>query len=182
MKVSGGLRLSPEQVKAGLRMRALSRTKGGLAGSSLDAEATAPRTWIRYIDGAGKEICVLECELYRVPHHAGGAELIGMLHIMCPKCGETSTVREDNKTLHLGSVELRHAPKWLAVHYEYRCRELRRTPMPEDQIPLVSSPERWGCDYCKRWWVRVTEGIASDDDSGVERIVVPLSGLLGSKG
>lgn len=160
-------RMTPEQIATGKKLWAKTNKLGRVTSQSVDHEAMAPKTWIRYMAPKGQEICVIECELYAVPRTSGApGETVGMINGMCPACGETFIAREDNKALALGSVEYRHAPKWLRVHWEHRCKQLGKPPMDGDKIPLVSSPERWACDYCKGWCVKVTDGIACDDHKG----------------
>jgi hypothetical protein len=159
--------LTPEQVAKGKALWARTNKIGRVTQQSVDHEAMAPKTWIRYMAPKGQEICVIECELYAVPRTSGApGETVGMINGMCPVCGETFIAREDNKALALGSVSYQNAPKWLRVHWEHRCKQLGKPPMDADKIPLVSSPERWACDYCKGWCVKVTDGIACDDHKG----------------
>jgi len=175
--------MTPEQIARGRALWAKtskaaqdnSGKYGRLSSQSVDHESAAPKTWIRYMAPKGQEICVIECELYAVPRTSGAIETVGMLMGMCPVCGESFIAREDNKSLALGYVEYRRAEAWLRVHWEHRCKQLGKPPMDEDRIPLVSSGERWACDYCKGWCVRVTDSIAMDDHKGnLATIIVPV--------
>jgi hypothetical protein len=106
-----------------------------------------------------------------------------MLHGMCPKCGETFIVREDNKSMSLGWVEYKKSKGHLKEQWERHCREvLRRQPRDADKIAMVSSPERWQCDYCKAWCVRVTDSIAITDMSGATQIIVDQGTRTGADG
>lgn len=150
-------------------------SEGRLAKSSFDAEANAPKTWLFYVNSKNELICEpIECELYRVPRASDSSEAVVMLHGMCPKCGETFIAREDNKTMSVDLVSYRKASKRLREQWSRRCHEVyARPPRDEDQIPVVSSPERWACDYCKQWCVRVYGGVVTDDHKGVTQITVP---------
>lgn len=159
--------MTPEQIAKGRALWAKTNQVGRVTGQSVDHEAAAPKTWIRYMAPKGQEICVIECELYAVPRTSGApGETVGMIVGMCPACGESFIAREDNKSLALGYVEYKRAAAWLRVHWEHRCKQLGKPPMDDDRIPLVSSGERWACDYCKGWCVRVTDSIAMDDHKG----------------
>jgi hypothetical protein len=39
-------------------------------------------------------------------------------------------------------------------------------------MAVVSSPERWACDYCHSWCVKVQGGIARDDHRGTTQFAV----------
>lgn len=157
--------LTPEQRAAGRKMWERTTKTGKLCLSSEDYERTAVKTWIRYVDSKGAELAVLECEIYRTAESDGRA--VGVLNGMCPKCGECFLANEGNKTMHIGAVEYRRAPAWLKVHWEHYQKSLNRFVSDSDKIPVVASPERWACDYCKSWCVKVTDGVASDDHRGV---------------
>lgn len=168
-------RQTPEQIAAGRALWQKTEKLGRVTGQSADYEANAPKTWIRYVNPKGEERCVIECELYQVPRTSGAVEMVGMIVGMCPSCGESFIAREDNKSLSLGYVDYQRAPKWLRTHWEFRCRQLGKPPMDSDKIPLISSPERWACDYCKGWCVKVTEGVAADDHKGnLTQLIVPM--------
>lgn len=168
------INLSKDQVDAGRRLWARSGKQGRLANSSMDAESTAPKTWILFKNAhKGEPEAIIECEIYIQPRASGGVEAVGMLHGMCPKCGETFLVREDNKSMTLGWVTYEKSRGHLKEQWERHSREvLRRQPRPEDKIAVVSSPERWLCDYCKGWCVRVTDSIAITDMSGATQLYV----------
>jgi len=174
---------SRDQKRAGRAMWDRAGRVGKLGKSSFDAESAAPKAWIRYQDGSGMEIGVVECEVYTVGRVSDSSEAVVMLHGMCPKCGETFLAREDNKTMSLDRISYRKAPKFFRVHWAYHCKHvLARQPRDDDQILLVSSPERWACDYCKGWCVRVHAGIAVDDYRGVTQLTVPVGvTLIGDK-
>ena len=164
---------------AGKKMWDQSSREGRLAKSSFDAEANAPKTWIMYVNNKGKEISTVECELYVVGRFSNSNDAIVMLHGMCPKCGETFLAREDNKTMTIEQISYRKAPKFLQVNWRYHCRNvLGRPPRDADKIPVVSSPERWACDYCRGWCVRVQGGIAHDDYRGVTQFTIPVGTTL----
>jgi hypothetical protein len=172
-----GFTMTEEQIAAGRAMERAMKQRGQFAQSSFDAEAMAPKTWIRWVNNKGEEICVIECEL-QVGPSTTSAQGEGMVVLMCPKCpGESPgnlIVREGNKTLHLDFIERRKAPPWMRVHHDHHMRnDLGQQPSDEDKIPVVSSPERWMCDYCKGWCVRVSGGVAVTDMSGMTQLVVP---------
>lgn len=157
--------MTPGQKSAGRKMWNHTETAGAVAMSSADYELTSIKTWIRYVNSKNEEHCVIECEMYHQPNADGQA--VGMLSGMCPKCGECFLVNEGNKTMQLGTIDYRHAPAWLKTHWSFHKRALNQIVTEEDKIPLVSSPERWACDYCKTWCVKITDNIASDNYKGV---------------
>ncbi|HEY5657467.1 MAG TPA: hypothetical protein VIY27_06730 [Myxococcota bacterium] len=192
------VRIDPSQVAAGKKVWAETSRPGHgrIAMSSADFERSAPKTWIRWVDGTGEERHVLECELYMQPHSSGTGELVGMLHGQCPLCRQTFIVREGNKEMSLGAVRFDQAPPWLRVHWTYHMAEkhglrnglvlerlgrlpdyaeMVRPPRPEDPIPLISGTNRvdepWTCDYCKRWAVNVYENVARDRETHKDRII-----------
>jgi hypothetical protein len=165
--------MTDQQVAAGKSMWRTTSQKGRLAQSSFDAEAMAPKTWIMWVNDKGEEISTIECELYTVGRASNASEGIGMLIGMCPKCGNNFTVREDNKGMTLDRVAYRKAPKHLRINWQFHCKNVLGKPvMDDDIIPVVSSPERWACDYCKGWCVRVQAGVATTDMSGVTQYTV----------
>jgi hypothetical protein len=176
---------SKAHIEAGQRMWArtnaartdTSGKSGRLANSSMDAEAAAPKTWIVFKNAhRGEPEAIIECEIYTVPRASDAGEMVGMLHGMCPKCGETFVVREDNKGMTLGWVTYPKSTGHLREQWERHCRDvLKRRPMAEDKIAVISSPERWQCDYCKAWCVRVTDSIAITDMSGATQVIVSMS-------
>lgn len=167
--------MTPQQRALGKRMWARAGQQGRLAKSSFDAEANAPKTWIIYVNGRGEEISTVECELYVVGRQSNSGEAVVMLHGMCPKCGETFIAREDNKTMRIDRIEYRKAPKHLKINWAHHCRNvLARQPRDSDPIVVVSSPERWACDYCRSWCVKVHAGVATDDHRGVTQLSVPV--------
>jgi len=179
--------MTAEQRRAGLLVQQRMERQGMIAPSSFNAELSAPKTWLLYVkDGRvdPQQQHVLMCELYGT-EGSGDARGEGMLHGMCPKCSETFLVREGNKSMTLGWIEFRKAPTWMQHAYLLHHRhDLGKPPtwMPasETKIPVVSSPERWMCDYCKEWAVRVSEGVAVDDHRGIGRIYVPQGALIDS--
>lgn len=175
---------SKAHVEAGRRFWEKSGRQGRLANSSMDAEANAPKTWILFKNAyQGEPEAIIECEIYSVGRASDGSEAVGLLHGMCPKCGETFIVREDNKSMSLGWVEYGKSKGHLKGQWERHCREtLRRRPRNEDKIAVVSSPERWQCDYCKAWCVRVTDSIAITDMSGATQIIVQAGSIKGENG
>jgi hypothetical protein len=183
----GLVRMNKREVEAGRRAWAQAGNKGRLAPGSFDFERTAQKTWIRYVDGTGEERAVIECELYVQPNVDGSGELVGMLHGMCPCCGETFIVREENKEMSLGAVRFDQAPRWLKVHWTHHLaekhglkkglrletlgrlpsfEEMVRPPQGADAIPIVSGTNRvdepWVCDHCHKWGVYVYESVARD--------------------
>lgn len=165
--------MSDAQAQAGKEMWKTTGQKGRLASSSFDAEAMAPKTWIMWVNNKGEEISTIECELYAVPRASSSGEQVGMLIGMCPKCGQNFTVREDNKNMTLDRVTYRRAPKYLRINWAFHCKNvLGKPPMDDDVIPIVSSGERWACDYCRGWCVRVNAGVATTDMTGVTQFTV----------
>lgn len=165
--------MSDAERRAGSDLWKVTGQKGRLASSSFDAEAMAPKTWIMWVNDKGEGITTIECELYAVPRASDSREQIGMLIGMCPKCGNNFTVREDNKSMTLDRVTYRKAPKHLRVNWAYHCKTVLARPVRDDDvIPVVSSPERWACDYCKEWCVRVSAGVAVLDMTGVTQFTV----------
>lgn len=165
--------MSNAQIRAGKEMWKTTGQKGRLASSSFDAEATAPKTWIMWVNDKGEEISTIECELYAVPRRAGADEQVGCLIGMCPQCGENFTVTEDNKQMSLDRVTYRKAQKHLRINWAFHCKNVLAKPvMDEDIIPVVSSGERWACAYCKGWCVRVQGGIATSDMTGITQYTV----------
>lgn len=156
--------MTPDQKTEGQRQWN-GRPGAHLAMSSTDYEMMSIKTWIRYVNSKNEEHCVIECEMYHQPNAYGQAS--GVLSGMCPKCGECFLVNEGNKTMHLGEISYRNAPSWLKTHWAFHKRGLDQIVLEDDKIALVSSPERWACDYCKSWCVKVTENIASDNYQGV---------------
>jgi hypothetical protein len=155
--------------------------QGRLAGSSFDSEAMAPKTWILYAGPKGDEIATIECELYRVPRANDAGEGILMLIGMCPKprCRETFMAREDNKSMSVDVVTYRQAPAFLRVNWAHHCKHVLGRPVSDkDKVLVISSPERWACDYCRSWCVRVHGGVARDDMRGVTQITVDQKLLL----
>jgi ribosomal protein S27AE len=165
--------MNTEEVQAGKQLWRRTGNSGRLAQSSFDAEASAPKTWILYANSKGEEIRTIECELYVVGRQSDSQQAVVMLHGMCPKCGETFLAREDNKTMNIDRVVFRQAPKFLQINWDFHCRNnLGRLPRDNDRIAIVSSPERWACDYCHSWCVKVHGGVARDDLSGTTQVIV----------
>jgi len=165
--------MNGRQVSQGKAEWKRTEQQGRFASSSFDAEANAPKTWILYANSKGEEISTLECELYVVGRQSDAREAVIMLHGMCPKCGETFIAREDNKTMSVDRVTYRQAPAFLKVNWKYHCENVIHKPLSEDDyMAVISSPERWACDYCHEWCVRVYGGIAKDDHSGTSTITV----------
>lgn len=144
----------------------------GLAPSTMNAEEMAPKTWIRWIDKGSAEVDI-ECELYAVPRATNSKEAVGLLVGMCPKCAEHFSVREDNKQMSVEYMAFNKCPKHIRQNWARHCKLMfGRGPSNEDKIPVVSSSERWACDYCRGWCVRVTNGVASTDMTGVTQVIV----------
>jgi hypothetical protein len=165
--------MSQTQIQAGRHLWQKTGQNGRLARSSFDAEAMAPKTWILFANAKGEEISTIECELYTVGRHSDPTEAIVMLVGMCPKCGEHFIAREDNKAMSIEYVPYRKAPAFLRVNWKWHCEKLLgRTVSDADKVPVVSSPERWACDYCRGWCVKVEGGVAKMDLTGVTQVAV----------
>lgn len=165
--------MSQQQIRAGREMWQRSRQVGKLAHSSFDAEEMAPKTWIIWVNSKGEEIATIECELYVVGRKSDAKEGVGMLITMCPKCGGHLLVREDNKQMSCEYVTYRKAPKHLQINWAFHCRNTLGKPvMDGDRIPVISSSERWACDYCREWCVKVSDGVAVTDMTGVTQLTV----------
>jgi hypothetical protein len=166
-------KMTPEQVAAGQKAWAQSGQQGRLVQSTFSAEDSAPRTWIFWVNAPSPSFDTLECEIYLVSRASDPTEGIAMLVGMCPKCGEHFSVREDNKQMHIEWVPYRKAARFIRMNYaRHLMASEGRRPRDEDKIPVVSSPERWACDYCHEWCVKVQGGVARDDYSGANRIVI----------
>jgi ribosomal protein S27AE len=171
--------MTQQQQSAGRRMWQATSRVGRLASSSFDAEARAPKTWILYVNGKGEEIGTIECELYTVGRRSDPTEGVAMLNGMCPKCGQTFIATEDNKTMHVERVRYKEAPPHIKTNWRFHCKNILGRPFSEDDMVfVVSSPERWACDYCKSWCVKVSSGIAVDDLRGVTQLVVPVGATI----
>jgi len=171
--------MSQQQVAAGRELWRRTGQKGRLAKSSFDAESMAPKTWILWANAKGEEIKTIECELYIVGRASDASEAVGMLVGMCPKCQESFIVREDNKQMHVERVPFRKAPAFLRVNWAWHCRNvLGRQTRDDDLLPVISSGERWACDYCRQWCVKVIDGIAKTDMTGVTQITVSSRAAL----
>lgn len=165
--------MTEAQARAGKEMWRRTSQQGRLANSSFDAEEMAPKTWIMWVNSKGEEISTVECEIYTVPRKSDSSQMIGMLIGMCPRCSGNFLVREDNKQMSMELMSYRKAPKHLRINWAYHCKnKLGRPVMDDDKIPVISSGERWACDYCREWCVRVTDGIAMTDMSGVTQFSV----------
>ncbi len=165
--------MTEAQMRAGQEMWRKTSQQGRLAYSSFDAEEMAPKTWIMWVGPKGEEISTIECELYAAPRASERAEAVGMLVGMCPRCHNNFLVREDNKQMSVEAVPYRKAPKHIKINWQFHCKNvLGRPVMDDDKIPLISSAEKWVCDYCREWCVRVQDGIAVTDMSGVTQLVV----------
>lgn len=165
--------MSAQQAQAGRAMWERTKQQGRLAHSSFDAEEMAPKTWIMWVNGKGEELATIEGELYVVARRSDAAEGVAMLTIMCPKCGHHLLVREDNKEMSVDRVSYRKAPKYARINWAYHCKHVLGRPVMDDDVLLVvSSSERWACDYCREWCVRVQDGIATTDMTGVTQLTI----------
>lgn len=165
--------MNAQQTAAGREYWRRTAQQGRLAKSSFDAEAMAPKTWIMWVNNKGEEKSTVECELYVAGRQSDRSEGVGMLHGTCPVCQETFIVREDNKQMAVEYMPLRRAPAHIQVNWKYHCRNvLGRMWSEDDRVAVVSSSERWACDYCRQWCVRVTDGIATTDMTGVTQIAI----------
>lgn len=166
--------MTPQQVAAGREVWRKTSQQGRLVGhSSFDARDQAPKTWILWATPKGEEICTIECEIYMVGRVSDSREAVAMVHGTCPKCKNDFLAREDNKSLHIEWVSYRKAPAFAKVNWAWHCENvLHKRVSDSDKIPIVSSPERWACDYCKGWCVKVIDGIAKTDMTGVTQVVV----------
>jgi hypothetical protein len=172
--------MNDAQVREGRKMWQRTGQSGRLASSSFNAEANAPKTWLFYVNSKNELMHEpIECELYIIGRMSNSGEAVAMLHGMCPKCHETFIVREDNKTMSVERVSYRKAPPRFKEQWARHCREvLLRLPRDNDQIPVVSSPERWACDYCRSWCVKVHAGVCVDNHRGVTQLSVPVGTQL----
>lgn len=167
--------LSPEQQAAGVAFWRKTGQKGQLCSSSMDAEALAPKTWLIWVDSTGREHTI-ECELHVTGRASDPSEGVGMLHGMCPVCGECFISREDNKQIDVEYMPVGKAPRHIRQQWRRHCRDVLGIRWSEnDKVPVVSSPERWLCDYCHSWCVKVTDGVAVTDTSGAQMVFVPRS-------
>lgn len=166
--------MSDSQRFAGRDMWQRTGQRGKLSKSTFDAEAMAPKTWLFYVNSKNELLHPpIECELYVVGRLSNSGEAVVMLHGMCPKCQETFIVREDNKTMTVDKVSYRQASSRFREQWRGYCQAtLGRAPRDADQIAVVSSPERWACDYCKGWCVKVYGGVAVDNHKGVAQVTV----------
>lgn len=166
-------RMTQQQKLAGQEMWQKTGQKGRLANSSFDAQSMAPKTWIMWVNNKGEEISTIECEIYVAGRHSDSTEGVGMLNGLCPECRHDFIVREDNKGMAVEYMPYRKAPKFIQVNWAFHCKYvLSRLPREEDKIAVISSPERWACDYCKHWCVKVTEGVATTDMTGVTQLII----------
>lgn len=146
---------------------------GRLSNQSMNAEETAPKTWLLWKNASKGEVQdIIECEIYLNPRASDSSEMVGMLHGMCPKCHETFIVREDNKGMTLDWVEFGRSTGHLRAQWSRHCKGLGRVPKASDKIAVVSSPERWQCDYCKAWCVKVTDSVAITDMTGATQLII----------
>jgi len=167
------MQLDPVRARAGQRWWQETEQRGRIGRQSVNAEEAAPKTWLLWKNAWQGEVeAVIECEIYIQPRASDPREMVGVLHGMCPKCGETFLVREDNKEMALDWVIYRESKGHLRASWAQFCRERGRSPRQEDKIAVVSSPERWQCDYCKSWCVRVTDSIAITDMTGATQLYV----------
>jgi len=170
------VKMTPTQAAAGKAMWQRTGQVGRFAKSSFNAEEMAPKTWIQWVNNKGEQEAVIECELYAVGRRTDSKEAVAMLHGMCPKCGETFVVTEDNKSWSIDYVRFRKAPKFLREHFlQYCMTKLGRRVSDDDKIPVISSSEPWLCDYCHEWGVKVTGGIAFPDMTRVRKIHIDMS-------
>jgi hypothetical protein len=166
--------MTDQQRRAGVAMERTMRSQGRFATSSMSAEDTAPKTWILWKNSAkGEEIHTIECEIHSVPRASDPSQQVCMLIGMCPLCYENFTVREDNKTMTidwLAYAQLKSIPH-LKVNWDFHCKNtLARAPKATDKVAVVGSPERWLCDYCHGWCVKVTDSIAITDMTGATQL------------
>jgi hypothetical protein len=155
---------------------------GRFAGTSVDSEDLAPKTWILWkATNKGEEICTIECEIQMTQGSDGRAEC--MLVGQCPVCwtehGQQNFfhVQEGNKAMSLDWVKYGKLPpsNHLAINWAWHCKnKLGRAPASDDKIAIVSSPERWICDYCHSWCVKVTDSIAMTDMSGATMMTIDM--------
>lgn len=169
------VKMSHEQVNAGRSMWQRTGQVGRLTRHSFNAEDMAPKTWISCVNNKGEEQHIIECELYVQARHSDTSEGVGMLHGMCPLCGETFIVREDNKEMTVQYVPYRQAPKFLRQRFSEHVLTRGRRVSDEMKVPVISSGEPWLCDYCHSWGVRVTAGVAVPDMSRVRRVNIDMS-------
>ena len=171
-----GGRMGEREFSAGRSMEQRMFREGRFTNGTLDADATAPKTWIMWKHSTkGEEILTIECEIHMVPRASDSREAVGMLVGQCPVCvrdhGQVNYfhVREDNKQMSLDWVKYGRLPtnNHLSVNWRWHCEKvLGRSPRADDKVAIVSSPDRWQCDYCKGWCVRVTDSVAITDTKG----------------
>jgi len=188
-----GGRMSGAQAQAGRsmkdRMFSLANTgEAQFQNSTVDAEDMALKTWILWKDGPlmkdGTQPTI-ECEIHQGQSRTQAGKGVIQLHGQCPFClmhlddDNVFLVDEENKSLTVEPVPYSKLPRnhhmvqqWDA----YVQRRFARRARPDDTLFLVSSPERWMCDYCKGWCVRVTDSVAVNDHSGAHIMYVDLKG------
>jgi len=186
-----GGRMGEREWNAGRALeRRASMGEGRFTSGSVDTEDLAPKTWILWKHASkGLEICTVECEIHRQPRASDPGEAVAMLVGQCPVCyrehknpdGSPQVnyfhVREDNKGMSLDWVSYGKLPPshHLAVNWKWHAEhKLGRAPMSDDKIAMVSSPERWICDYCHSWCVKVTDSIAITDTTGATVLVMDM--------
>lgn len=179
-----GGRMGEREWAAGRAMEARMQREGRFTGSSVNSEDLAPKTWILWKGtNKGLEIATIECEIHMQGRASDPNEAVAMLVGQCPVClrdhGQVNYfhVREDNKAMSLDWVKYGKLPpsSHLAINWKWHCEKvLHRAPASDDKIAVVSSPERWQCDYCHSFCVRVTDSIAITDTTGATMMYVDM--------
>lgn len=174
--------MNERNFSAGRAMEQRMLREGRFTAGTVDNEALAPKTWILWKNTArGEEICTIESEIHKAPSQSEAGRMCAMLVTQCPVCWREFQqqnyihVHEENKQLSLDWVQYSKLPtsNHLSINWRWHCKNvLHREPRSDDKIAVVSSPERWMCDYCKSWCVRVTDSIAITDLSGATVLVV----------
>ena len=186
-----GGRMSEREWSAGRQMENRMMREGRFTGMSVDTEDLAPKTWILWKHAnKGQEVATVECEIHRQGRASNPNEAVAMLVGQCPVCwrdhGQTNYfhVREDNKSMSLEWISYGKLPPshHLAINWKWHCEnKLGRAPASDDKIAMVSSPERWQCDYCHSWCVKVTDSIAITDTTGATVMFMDMSAKTPSR-
>lgn len=184
-----GGRMGEREWAAGRQMESRMMREGRFSGVAVEAEDMAPKTWILWKHAnKGLEVCTIECEIQMTKGSDGRAE--AMLIGQCPVCYREHKnadgtpqvnyfhVQEGNKAMSLDWVTYGKLPPshHLAINWKWHAEnKLGRAPASDDKIAVVSSPERWICDYCHSWCVKVTDSIAITDTSGATVMTMDMS-------
>jgi hypothetical protein len=182
-----GGQMGEERFAAGRAMEQRMFREGRFQSSTIDSDDLALKTWILWRDGPllpnGKRPTI-ECEIHRATSRTTPGRQVVTLHVACPFClmnfnhDSVLLVDEENKPLSVEAVEYGKLPKshhMVQQWDEYVVRRFARSARDDDKLFLVSSPDRWMCDYCKGWCVRVQDSIATTDTSGATIMFMDLA-------